>query len=238
MKIILCGYKLIGCEVLNLLIKQKHEIYVYTHESPYFIHDLKQLCIKQNINFSLDKISINNMPFKPDVICVAYYNFIIPKDVISFCSKKIFNIHPSLLPKYRGCSSITWALINNEKYTGFTYHYIDENIDTGNIILQKKIKINDYDTGGGLYMKVMLEATNHFEYVLKKVTEGYKGIPQKSDGKYYRRGAPYNGVISSKWSYEKIERFIRAMNHPPYPFATFKGIEIKSIAEFKNIDND
>ena len=77
--------------------------------------------------------------------------------------------------------------INNEKYTGFTYHYIDENIDTGNIILQKKTKINDYDTGGGLYMKVMLEATNHFEYVLKKVTEGYKGIPQKSDGKYYRR---------------------------------------------------
>ena len=237
MKIILCGYKLIGCEVLNLLIKQKHEIYVYTHESPYFIHDLKQLCIKQNINFSLDKISINNIPFKPDIICVAYYNFIIPKDVISFCSKKIFNIHPSLLPKYRGCSSITWALINNEKYTGFTYHYIEETFDTGRIILQKKIAINDYDTGGSLYMKVMLSAVDHFEYVFNCVKNGYEGETQKGIGDYYKRGAPYDGIISPTWESDKIERFIRAMNYPPYPFAKYKGIEIKSIEEYNNIVN-
>ena len=238
MKIILCGYKLIGCEILRLLIDQKHEVFVYTHESPYFIHDLKKVCINKRINFSLNKISLDNIPFKPDLICVAYYNYIIPKDVINFCNKKIFNIHPSLLPKYRGCSSITWALINNEKYTGFTYHFIDENIDTGNIIFQKEIKINDYDTGGSLYMKVMLEAFNHFEYVLKMIDQGYEGTPQIGEGKYFKRGAPYDGIISLKWSEEKIERFIRAMTHPPYPFATYNGIEVKSMSEFKNIVNE
>ena len=238
MKIILCGYKLIGCEILSSLLKRNYEVYVYTHESPFFIHDLKQACINHDIEFSTKKISIDNIPFKPDLICVAYYNYIIPKDIINFCDNKIFNIHPSLLPKFRGCSSITWALINNEKYTGFTYHYIDKNIDTGNIIFQKEIKINSYDTGGSLYMKVMLEAADHFEYVLKMIERGHEGTPQIGDGEYYKRGAPYNGVISLKWSEEKIERFIRAMTHPPYPFATYKGIEIKSISEFKNIVNE
>ena len=67
------------------------------------------------------------------------------------------------------------------------------------------------------------------------VDQGHKGTPQIGDGKYYKRGAPYDGVISSKWSEKKIERFIRAMTHLPYPFATYKGIEIKSISEFKNL---
>ena len=77
MKIILCGYKLIGCEVLNFLINSKHELYVYTHESPYFIHNLKDACKINKVNFSLEKISIDNMPFKPDLICVTCLFFMI-----------------------------------------------------------------------------------------------------------------------------------------------------------------
>lgn len=238
MKIILCGYKLIGCEVLNFLIERNHEVYVYTHESPYFIHNLKDACKINRVDFSLEKISIDNIPFKPDLICVTYYSFIIPKNVIEYCDNKIFNIHPSLLPKYKGCSSTTWALINNEKFTGFTYHYIDENIDTGRMIFQKKIKINEYDTGGSLFMKVMLSAAESFEYVFNKVCNDYKGIPQKGRGQYYKRGAPYNGVISSEWDINKIGRFIRAMNFPPYPFATYKGVEVKTISEFNEITNE
>ena len=83
-------------------------------------------------------------------------------------------------------------------------------------------------------MKVMLEAFNHFEYVLKMIEQGYEGTPQIGEGKYFKRGAPYDGIISLKWSEEKIERFIRAMTHPPYPFATYNGIEVKSISELKN----
>jgi len=238
MKIILCGYKLIGCEVLNFLIQRNHEIYVYTHESPYFIHNLREACEVNNVDFTLEKISIDNIPFKPDLICVTYYNFIIPSNVIEYCNNRIFNIHPSLLPKYRGCSSITWAIINGEKYTGFTYHYIDENIDTGRIIFQKRIKINEYDTGGSLYMKVMLSASESFEYVFDRVCDNYKGVPQNRGGQYFKRGAPYNGVISSEWNIKKIERFIRAMNYPPYPFAKFNGVEVKTISEFNKIANE
>tara|TARA_B110000027_G_scaffold130857_1_gene154276 strand:+ start:2448 stop:3170 length:723 start_codon:yes stop_codon:yes gene_type:complete len=237
-KVILCGYNLVGCEVLKILYEKDFELFVYTHESPHFIPDLISYCEKLSIPYSTDKISIKNLPFKPDIICSIYYRYIITAGIIDISKGKIFNIHPSLLPKFRGCSSITWALINNQKYTGFTYHYIDENIDTGNIIFQKEIKINNYDTGASLYMKVMLEAADHFEYVLKMVDKGHKGTPQIGDGKYYKRGAPYDGVISLKWSEEKIERFIRAMTNPPYPFATYKGIEIKSISEFKNIVNE
>ena len=55
MKIILCGYKLIGCEILRLLIDQKHEVFVYTHESPYFIHDLKKYVLIKKLTFHLIK---------------------------------------------------------------------------------------------------------------------------------------------------------------------------------------
>ena len=58
-------------------------------------------------------------------------------------------------------------------------------------------------------MKVMLEAADHFEYVLKMVDKGHEGKPQVGGGKYYKRGVPYDGVISLQWSEEKIERFIR-----------------------------
>lgn len=236
--IILCCYNLIGREILSKLMKQKHNIFVYTHKSPYHIPDLVAFCEKEKIQYTTDRINLNNLPFKPDVLCSIYYRYIISGDVINYCDGRAFNLHPSILPDYKGCSSITWAIVNNEKYTGFTYHYIDENIDTGDIIFQKEIKINNYDTGGSLYMKVMLEAADHFEYVLKMVDQGHEGTPQIGDGKYYKRGAPYDGVISLKWSEEKTERFIKAMTHPPYPFATYKGIEIKSISEFKNIVNE
>ena len=114
-KVILCGYNLVGREVLKILYEKDFELFVYTHESPDFIPDLISYCEELSIPYSTDKISIKNLPFKPDIICSIYYRYIITADIIDISKGKIFNIHPSLLPKFRGCSSITWALINNEK---------------------------------------------------------------------------------------------------------------------------
>ena len=146
MKIILCGYHWTGCKALELLLEEGHEVYVYTHETENYVADLEGLCVRKNIKYSLEKIQVSNMPFIPDVICSVYYRYRIKKDVIDAVNGKIFNLHPALLPKYRGCSSLTWAMINGEKECGFTYHYIDMGCDTGNTILQKKIKIEDFDT--------------------------------------------------------------------------------------------
>lgn len=138
MKVILCGYHWTGCKALEILRKSNHDLYVFTHESPYNIPSLADYCKKIHIPFSLENISKAELPFMPDVICSISYRYIIKRHIIDSCKGKIFNLHPSLLPKYRGCSSLTWSMINGEKNVGYTYHYIDAGTDTGDIIIQDR----------------------------------------------------------------------------------------------------
>lgn len=237
MKVILCGYHWIGCKVLEFLINQGHEVFVYTHQSPFHIPSLELFCEKRKINYSLDNISDSRLPFKPDIICSVYYRNIIKSHVIESCGGKIFNLHPALLPKYRGCSSLTWAMINGEKEVGFTYHYIDNGCDTGNIILQKKIMIEEFDNQLTLFNRVMFQSFEYFNEAFKLVVENYSGEKQLGEVSFYKRGCPYSGEINPDWDDKKIERFIRAMYFPPYPLAQINGIEVKTFAEYVEIKN-
>lgn len=234
--VILCGYHWTGCKALDILLKNNYNVYVYTHKHPYYVNSLKLFCEKENIKCTFSKININNLPFKPDMICSIYYRYIIDKKIINYCNGKIFNLHPSILPKYRGCNSLTWAMINGEKQVGFTYHYLREKVDGGNIILQKIIEIEEFDTQQTLYDRIMFESMKYFVDVIKLLDKGYKGNPQSiSEDKFYKRGCPYNGVIDENWNIEKVERFIKAMIYPPLPLAKFRGKEIKTLEEYKNL---
>lgn len=222
-KVILCGYHWTGCKALELLLAQGYEVFVYTHETGNSCPDLEGLCIKKDVPYSLEKISVANMPFIPDMICSIYYRYIISKEVIDSVSGKIFNLHPALLPKYRGCSSLTWAMINGEKECGFTFHYVDPGCDTGRIIVQKHISIEDFDTQLTLYNRVMFESMNEFLGVCERVLAGDLGQEQIGEPTYYKRGCPYDGVIDPAWDDQMIERFIRAMIYPPYKAAEVGG---------------
>lgn len=231
MKIILCGYHWTGCKALQHLLELGYEVFVYTHDNPYHIPSLIDLCIKNNVRYSTENVSELILPFKPDAICSIYYRYIIKEHIINACNGRIFNLHPALLPKYRGCSSLTWALINGEKYAGFTFHYIDKNIDTGEIIIQKKVKIEDFDNQGTLYNRVMFKAMEYFEEALRLVLKKFEGIDQSGESSHFKRGCPHDGIINPKWDDMYVERFIRAMIYPPYSNAYFKD---KEITTFKN----
>lgn len=108
--------------------------------------------------------------FNPDLIVVATFKHILPKAVIDFPKNKIINVHPSFLPKYRGADPIFWVLKNKEKTTGVTIHYIDEGIDTGDIILQEKVDISPQETEFSLTAKLaktganlLIESVNRIE---------------------------------------------------------------------------
>ena len=232
---ILCGYHWTGCKALTLLLENGYEVYVYTHKTENAIADLEGLCIKNNIEYTLDKINKNNMPFVPDIICSIYYRWIIDSEVIEAVHGRIFNLHPSLLPKYRGCSSLTWAMINGEKQVGYTYHYVDSGCDTGYIILQKEIEIEDFDTQLTLYNRVMFESMDSFLEVVDLVLKGCKGISQKGEAVYYKRGCPLDGIIVDSMDDLLKERFIRAMCYPPYPAAHYNGNEVKTFLEYKDL---
>ena len=100
---------------------------------------------------------------------------------------------------------------------GYTYHYVDEGCDTGDIILQQKLPVEDFDTQKTLYMRIMFEAMNHFEHVLDLVANGFVGKKQEGESSYYPRGCPYDGQINPDWDIEYKSRFIRAKLYPPHP---------------------
>ncbi len=237
MKVILCGYNWTGCRALKFLLNDNHEVYVYTSNNPYNIPSLVDLCEKEHVGYTTQKIAVDNLPFKPDIICSIYYRYIIPQDIIDCCQGKIFNLHPALLPKYRGCSSLTWAMINGETDVGYTYHYIDKSVDTGKIIIQKKVPLYDFDTQETLYNRVMFEAMNDFSEAFNLVSSGYAGVEQVGTPSLYKRGCPYDGIIDDNWSEEKIERFIRAMIYPPYAPAKYNNKDIFSLKDYKMIKN-
>lgn len=235
LKVILCGYHWTGCKALSYLLNAGYEVFVFTHEGPYHVPSLIDYCEEKGVAYSTKNISKAELPFKPDIICSIFYRYIIKDWVIDSCDGKIFNLHPSLLPQYRGCSSLTWALINGEQSTGFTYHYIDKEVDTGKIILQKNITIEDFDNQGTLYNRCMFKAMESFNEVLLDVINGVKGEEQVGPGSYYSRGCPHDGIIDKNWKDPYAKRFIRAMIYPPFANAQFLNTEITSFKEFKEL---
>ena len=94
---------------------------------------------------------------KVKMICLAGFMEILSRNFITKFKGKILNIHPSLLPKYRGLNTHQRALNNNEKYSGCTVHFVNSKLDSGKIILQKKIKISKNDTKNSLARKVLIQ---------------------------------------------------------------------------------
>ena len=102
-------------------------------------------------------------------ICLAGFMKILSKKIIKKFSEKIVNIHPSLLPKYKGLNTHQKALKNNDKYSGCTVHYVTDKVDSGKIILQKKVKIKRKDSLNTLTKKVLLEEHKLYPRAISKV---------------------------------------------------------------------
>ena len=91
------------------------------------------------------------------MICLAGFMEILSRNFITKFKGKILNIHPSLLPKYKGLNTHQRALDNNEKYSGCTVHFVNSKLDSGKIILQKKVKISKNDTKNSLARKILIQ---------------------------------------------------------------------------------
>ena len=106
---------------------------------------------------------------KIELICLAGFMKILSRDFIKSFKGKILNIHPSLLPKYKGLNTHKRAISNNEKYSGCTVHVVNSRLDSGKIILQKKVKISKTDTAKSLAKKVLIQEHRLYPKAIKKV---------------------------------------------------------------------
>ena len=124
---------------------------------------------KREINDLLKILKFNNIR----LICLAGFLKILSKEFIKSFKGKIINIHPSLLPKYKGLNTHERVLENNEKFTGCSVHFVNEKLDGGEIILQKKIKIFKKDNVLSLKNRVLKEEYKLYPKSIIKILSNY-----------------------------------------------------------------
>ena len=122
-----------------------------------------------NKNNAENKILTNLINYKVNFICLAGFMKILSKNFVRKFNGKIFNIHPSLLPKYKGLNTHKRVIDNNEKFSGCTVHYVNSKLDSGKIILQKKVKVNKKDTPKTLAKKILKQEHIIYSKALMKV---------------------------------------------------------------------
>ena len=103
------------------------------------------------------------------LICLAGFMKILSKNFIKRFEGKILNIHPSLLPKFKGLNTHKRAIINKEKYSGCTVHYVNSKLDSGKIIIQKRVKINKNETPKTLAKKILLQEHKLYPAAILKI---------------------------------------------------------------------
>ena len=187
--------------------------------------------LKEDYEYILNK--------KPDIIITCAYGSIVPKVVLDYPSYGCINVHASLLPKYRGASPIVASILNGEKETGITIMYMDEGIDTGNIIMSRSIEIEDNDNSLSLSNKLSLLGANLLIATLPKIFEGENfDIPQDNEE------ATYVGMLKREDEHidfnntvENIKNQVRAFSPEPYAFIIIDDTEYKiSEVEIKKCD--
>ena len=123
-----------------------------------------------NNRLSAEKKIISEIKNKKiELICLAGFMKILSKSFIKNFKGRILNIHPSLLPKYKGLNTHQRALLNNEKYSGCTVHFVNSKLDSGKVILQKKVRINKNDNPKTLAKKILKQEHKLYPRALKKL---------------------------------------------------------------------
>ena len=158
----------------------------------------------------------------PDVIVVVAYGQILPRDVLQIPRLACLNLHASLLPRWRGAAPIQAAIAAGDSETGITVMYMDEGLDTGDILLQRNIEILPNDTGGSLHDRLAQIAPGALLESLRLLAAG--SAPRISQDNARATHAPKlkreHGQIDWSESAEAIERKIRSYN--PWPGAFMK----------------
>jgi methionyl-tRNA formyltransferase len=229
MRILFFGGHDLGKTTLDYLLKKNKNIVaaVMTDTDNEWYHGLEEVTDEYNIDlFKVGNINYDQFvdevknDLKPDLIISVNFDQIFKKEIINIPEKGCINIHASLLPNYRGRAPLNWAILKGEEKTGVTVHFINEGIDTGEIILQEEIEIknNDYISD------ILKQVKDKYPLMINKTVDlikkgNYETVKQsKEEGSYYGKRTPADGLIAWDNSAEEIYDLIRAVAHP-YPGA-------------------
>lgn len=231
-KAVVFGCQQIAVDCIKILLAKGVELArIVTYELPldkvYGYKSVKDIAHRYHIQCDMSpRLSADYVDeiarIKPDIIFSFYYRKIFPKKLLSIAPLGVVNIHPSFLPYYRGRVPTAWAILNGEKEIGVTIHYVDEHIDSGDIIVQKKVKIPNHFTGFELYNKCMQVGKKLFGEIVDQLLAGKAPRkPQLGRGSYYGSLTSQQMRIDWSLSVDKIINQIRVFCKP------YSGVEAR-----------
>lgn len=243
MKVVFMGTPEIALGCLQKIIDEKYEVIgvVTQPDKPQNrgkklgMPPVKELALKYDIPVYQPKKArdeefievLKNL--NPDVIVVVAYGQILPKAILDIPKFGCINVHVSLLPKYRGAAPINWVIINGEKKTGVTTMYMDEGLDTGDMILQEEFNLDDSITAGQLHDKMMEVGANILKETLDLIKKGCAPrIKQNHDEFSYAPMMNKNlGKLDFYKTAKEIHNLARGVNPWPSAYTTYDDNTMK-----------
>ncbi len=223
-RILLAGYGLpaeYGLAVLFGLGANPRDVLLFTEPPDARNKGLVAAAELRNITFSTSPATtevarLMARKFSPDILLCLHYRRRIPRDLLDLPRFSAVSLHPSLLPRYRGVYAVPWTIIQGERKTGFSFHYMEETFDTGRLLLQGELDIASDETAFSLFHRQITAALPMLPGVLDMVLHRAPGRAQEGKASYFERRLPYDGRIDPSWPDDLVDRFIRAMYFPPF----------------------
>ncbi|NVZ69154.1 bifunctional UDP-4-amino-4-deoxy-L-arabinose formyltransferase/UDP-glucuronic acid oxidase ArnA [Pseudomonas costantinii] len=230
-KAVVFAYHDIGCAGIEALLAAGYDIAaVFTHaddpKENNFYGSVAQLCARNGIPVHAPEDANHPLwieriaKLNPDFIFSFYYRNLLSEALLATAKKGAFNLHGSLLPKYRGRAPANWVLVNGETETGVTLHRMVKRADAGAILAQQKVTIDRTDTGLTLHAKLREAATNLLRDALPQLAQGKlaETAQNESQATYFGRRTAADGKLDWKKPAEELFNLVRAVTQP-YPGA-------------------
>lgn len=230
MRIVLTGRYNIAVRCLEHLLKIGHELVAVVEPSgdpkDGWQRSLSKAACENGVaafRGRIDNVIAELAAKEPDIIFSLQYPYLFRSRTLGVPRRGCFNLHFSKLPKYGGCYPITWALLKGESITGVTLHKMDETFDTGDVVSQVDVEINDSDTARVLYEKATDAAYDLFCATARSLEDGaVKTTPQNpEEATYFTRDSidfDRDRFVDWKKSAREVHNHIRAFTFPPFQY--------------------
>ena len=236
MKTVVFAYHDFGCVGIEALLTAGFDIAaVFTHcDSPgenIYFRSVARLCAEHGIPaYVPDRIDhplwqARLAEIAPDYIFSFYYRDLLPESILAKAGKGAFNLHGSLLPRYRGRAPLNWVLVNGEDRTGLTLHHMVARADAGDIVGQCEVSIDEADTAHTLQQKMAAAAARLLAELLPAIKSGTapRSPQDETQATYVGRRTPADGFIDWQQPARTVRNLVRAVTQP-YPGAfTYAG---------------
>lgn len=211
------------------------------------VSPVKEFATQKNLKI-FQPLKVRNNPefiqevkdLSPDITCVVAYGKILPKELLDIAPLGSINVHGSLLPKYRGAAPIQWAVINGDKKTGITTMYMDEGMDTGDMILKKEVDIGEDETTGELWQRLSKIGAETLVETIKLILN--REAPRQKQPDDFTMAPMLNKEMAKiDWNSKKtleIKNLVRGLNPimGAYTFLGEKKIKIWKVQAIANKD--